>query len=222
MKIKTSSVSVRFTLIELMMIVIVLAILFAIFLPQLAKSKAHAHVVICINNLRQVAIGYQNYMSDFNGEKPKCEYWLDDFSPVYMYTKNKDEIFTCPKTGTSPSSVWDEDGNLRNGDFLTGGTLEDMEKNHNYNNGHGNNPYHFDPSNPSPKTQAVVAAKKSARIVYEKYWGLHFDGMFFNLIDINDLHYEKETSGLTAYWTLDERGWIDTSLDPFPAYLKAP
>ena len=158
-----------FTLIELMMIVVILGILFTILLPQLARSKEHAQVVICMSNLRQVALGYQNYMHDFEGALPEREYWLDDFAATYMHTRKKDEVFTCPNTKKPPSSVWDEEGNLRNGDFLTGGTVEDVEKNHNLNNGKGNNPYHFDPSNPSPKTRAVMASKRSDRIVYEKF-----------------------------------------------------
>ena len=169
-----------------------------------------------MNNMRQVALGYQNYMDDNDGEIPELEYWLDDFSPVYRYTMKKDEVFTCPKTKKSPSSIWDSEGKLRNGDFLTGGTIDDVEKHSAYNNGHGNNPYHFDPSNPSPNTQAVVNSKRSDRIIFEKYWGEHFNGMLFNVIHINDLHYEKELHGVSAYWTLDDRGWIDTSLDPYP------
>jgi prepilin-type N-terminal cleavage/methylation domain-containing protein len=205
-----------FTLIEVMIVIVVLGILFAILMPQLARSKEHAQVVICMNNLRQVALGYRNYMHDYDGAMPEREYWLDDFSPIYMYTRKKDEVFTCPNTTKPPWYVWDEDGNLRNGDFLTGGTIEDVEKNHNLNNGHGNNPYHFDPGNPSPNTVAMMAAKRSDRVVYEKYWGLHFNGEFFNVVHINDLHYEKERNGMTAYWTLDDRGWIETSLDPYP------
>ncbi len=211
-----------FTLIELMMIVVILGILFTILLPQLARSKEHAQVVICMSNLRQVALGYQNYMHDFEGALPEREYWLDDFAATYMHTRKKDEVFTCPNTKKPPSSVWDEEGNLRNGDFLTGGTIEDVEKNFNLNNGKGNNPYHFDPSNPSPKTRAVMASKRSDRIVYEKYWGLHFNGEFFNVIYLNDLHYEKEKNGVSAYWMLDDRGWIATDLDPFPEGLKNP
>ncbi len=209
-----------FTLIELMIVLAILGILFAMLLPMLAKSKEHAKVVVCMNNLRQVALGYQNYISDNDGVLPQTEYWLDDFAPIYTYVKENNEVFTCPSTKKPPSYVWDDEGRLRNGDFLTGGKIEDIEQHSAFNSGHGNNPYHFDPSNPSPQTQAIMAAKRSERLVYEKYWGNHFDGLFFNVVHISDLHYEKEKNGMTAYWTLDDRGWIETSLDPFPPYNR--
>lgn len=214
---RTSTNKIGFTLIEIMMIVVVIIILAAILLPQLARSKEHAMAVVCMNNARQVALAYRNYMHEFDGEMPyPVTYFLDDHAPVYQFSRYKDEIFTCPKSGKSPKYIWDEEGYMRNGDFMRGGTLEDIEKNHNYNNGHGNNPYHFDPGNPSPNTQAIMAAKRKDRIIYEKYWGLHFKGLFFNVVHINDLHAEKEKEGMTRYWLLDDRGWIETSLDPYP------
>ena len=143
-------------------------------------------------------------------------YWLDDFHPIYMYVKGDNDIFICSKTGNVAENVWDADGNLRDGDFLRGGTITDVERNNNYNHGHGNNPYHFDISNPSPGTQAVVASKRSDRIVYERYWGSHFDGMFFNVLHMDDAHAEKEYNGQTGYWMLDDRDWIQTDLDPYP------
>ena len=206
-----------FTLIEIMVVITILGILFALLLPQLSRAKEHAQVVVCINNMKQVGMAFHNYMKAFDGNLPNdIEYWLDDFSPYWEYAKKSNEVFTCPKTKKPPAYVWDSDGNLRNGDYLNGGTIEDVEQHSAYNSGHGNNPYHFDPSNPSPQTQAIMNAKRSDRILYEKYWGLHFDGLFFNVIHIADLHYEKEENGMTAYWTLDERGWIETSLDPYP------
>lgn len=215
--------SLKFTLIEIMIIVVVIMILAAILLPQLARSKEFAQAKICMSNARQVALGYQNYMHDFDGEMPyPVTYFLDDFQMVYMYCRKKDEIFTCPKSGKPPWSVWDEEGNLRGGDFMVGGKIEDIENNHNYNNGKGNNPYHFDPSNPSPQTRAVMATKRMEQIVYEKYWGLHFNGMFFNVVHIGDLHAEIERNGYARYWSLDDRGWIETSLDPFPEESKNP
>lgn len=210
----------RFTLIEILIVITILAILAAMLLPGLAKSKEYAKVVVCMNNLRQVALSYQNYKDNFDGAMPECEYWLNDFTLVYPYAKKNDEVFTCPNTKKRPEDVWGSDGRLDNADFLTGGTVEDVENHSAFNNGHGNNPYHFDPSNPSPNTQAVVDSKRSDRIVYERYWGEHFNGLFFNVVHIDDLHYEKERNGVAAYWTLDDRGWIDTSLDPFPAATR--
>ncbi len=207
----------KFTLIELMVVLAIFSLLFSLLLPQLARSKEYAHITVCMNNLHQVATAYQSYINDYGG-MPVTEYWLDDFEPIYSYVKSCNGVFVCPKTGTKPENIWDGDGNLRNGDFYTGGTMTDIEKNNNYNNGHGNNPYHFDMSNPAPRTQAVIAAKMSARVVYEKRWENHLKGQFFNVVYIDDGHYERESDGVTEYWTLDDRAWIETNLDPFPNY----
>ena len=205
-----------FTLIELLTVIAIIGILATLIIPSLSKSKEYAQAAICMNNLRQVAIGFQNYCQDSENQLPLVEYWLDDFAPIYRYVGKDNDIFICPKTRNVASNIWDVDGNLRDGDFLRGGTLTDVEKNFNSNAGHGNNAYHFDISNPSPNTQAVVASKRSTRIVYERYWGSHFNGMFFNVVYMDDCHAEREKNGQSAYWMLDDRDWIQTDLNPYP------
>ena len=56
-----------FGLIELFIVVAVLAILAAMLLPALAKAKQKAQRIACINNLKQISVGYRLWAGD-NGD----------------------------------------------------------------------------------------------------------------------------------------------------------
>jgi prepilin-type N-terminal cleavage/methylation domain-containing protein len=55
-----------FTLTELLVVIAVIAILAALLLPALAKSKSHAQTIACLNNLRQLSICWHLYAGDYN------------------------------------------------------------------------------------------------------------------------------------------------------------
>jgi len=52
------------TLVELLVVVAVIGILAALLLPALARSKASAHRVVCVNHLRQLGLATQVYWDD--------------------------------------------------------------------------------------------------------------------------------------------------------------
>ncbi|MEY4386614.1 MAG: PilD-dependent protein PddA [Verrucomicrobiota bacterium] len=56
-----------FTLIELLVVIVIIAILAALLLPALSAAKERANLVNCLNNLRQLSLGWKLYADDNAG-----------------------------------------------------------------------------------------------------------------------------------------------------------
>ena len=59
-----------FTLIELLVVIAIIAILAGLLLPALARAKAKAKRVECVNQLKQVALGFRMWAGDNDGSFP--------------------------------------------------------------------------------------------------------------------------------------------------------
>jgi prepilin-type N-terminal cleavage/methylation domain-containing protein/prepilin-type processing-associated H-X9-DG protein len=59
-----------FTLIELLVVIAVMGILAALLLPVLSTSKRKAQATFCLNNLRQLQLGWTMYASEFHDHLP--------------------------------------------------------------------------------------------------------------------------------------------------------
>lgn len=106
-----------FTLIELLVVVAIIALLLSILLPSLTAAREQAKTVLCLNNVRQLAVANHYYSSDYNGLLPHFDRWLwaglaeeaieagtlwgmrapsqAAHNPRKNYAMNK-EIFKCP------------------------------------------------------------------------------------------------------------------------------
>jgi prepilin-type N-terminal cleavage/methylation domain-containing protein/prepilin-type processing-associated H-X9-DG protein len=114
-----------FTLIELLVVIAIIALLLAILLPALGRAREQGKKTVCMNNMRQLALGWVMY-ADANGdlivsggqnprvpgEIPWCgEDWTFIFQPdprpedqmeemrrgaLFRYVQNLD-LYACPK-----------------------------------------------------------------------------------------------------------------------------
>jgi prepilin-type N-terminal cleavage/methylation domain-containing protein len=65
-----------FTLIELLTVIAIIGILAAILLPVIGRVRESAQSSTCTNNLRQIGIAIQGYVSDNKGSLPPGGAWI--------------------------------------------------------------------------------------------------------------------------------------------------
>jgi len=82
-----------FTLVEIMIVVAIIGLLAAIAIPAFMKARDNARKSACINNLRQVDSGKDQYAIEYGGTNGWAGFMWDDLVPYVKDLSNK--VF-CP------------------------------------------------------------------------------------------------------------------------------
>ncbi len=74
-----------FSLVELLVVISIIVLLAAILLPTLAQARDRAYTIVCLNNMRQVAVSFTIYSNENKG-------WYPVLVSLDSYTNNNYEI----------------------------------------------------------------------------------------------------------------------------------
>jgi prepilin-type N-terminal cleavage/methylation domain-containing protein/prepilin-type processing-associated H-X9-DG protein len=118
---RTSSIQKAFTLIELLVVIAIIAILAAILFPVFGRARENARRSSCQSNLKQIALGFKQYISDYDERyplnyvnaisstapvQPTVIGWADAIQPYLKST----QIYQCPSDSLAGSSDVRADG----------------------------------------------------------------------------------------------------------------
>ena len=124
-----------FTLIELLVVIAIIGILAAMVFPVFARARESARKVVCLSNVKNIALAIQMYLADNNDTLPPEEHrqevldyfalgpggfvpegedsWCAWYSNPYLrwavifdeYTKNRD-VWRCPSAKIASGASW--------------------------------------------------------------------------------------------------------------------
>jgi len=92
-----------FTLIELLVVIAIIAILAAMLFPVFARARESARKIQCLSNVKNIAMAYQIYLTDFD-RMPPSEHAAS--SSTYWHnkcpSKTCDQVVACRGTQANP------------------------------------------------------------------------------------------------------------------------
>lgn len=81
-----------FTLIELLVVISIIALLIAILLPVLGKTREAANRSVCLTHMRQFAIALNLYAHEFDDQFPDSSWYPDNGLPKYDIQQIRPEV----------------------------------------------------------------------------------------------------------------------------------
>ena len=87
-----------FSLVELMVVIVVIALLMALLLPAASRGKHRSRRIACHNNLRQVGMALKGFAAENDNRFP---WWLNEYDGTVLWS----EVFGTAHTGNH--HCWD-------------------------------------------------------------------------------------------------------------------
>lgn len=95
-----------FSLIELLVVISVIALVTVILVPALVRARQQGESMVCLNNLRQMAIAAQMYTEAFKGYYPIAQYLKMTPGKNFMYVWDFTIIYEPGKKTVVPGLLW--------------------------------------------------------------------------------------------------------------------
>ena len=105
-----------FTLIELLVVIAIIAILAGMLLPALAKAKARAQRISCVNAIKQVSTGLRLFANDNDSRYPDASTNITTSAELWKLFQYAQNDISSPRILVCPSDTI----KIASTDFLTG------------------------------------------------------------------------------------------------------
>jgi type II secretory pathway pseudopilin PulG len=84
------------SLVEILVVIAIILLILGLLLPVIITTRKRAHESVCINNLHQLGVSINLYLTDYHELAPRLHRY-------FAYSKSKD-IFVCPRDMWASSS----------------------------------------------------------------------------------------------------------------------
>jgi prepilin-type N-terminal cleavage/methylation domain-containing protein/prepilin-type processing-associated H-X9-DG protein len=94
-----------FTLIELLVVIAIIAILAGMLFPVFARARESARKIQCLSNVKNIAIGMQMYLTDYD-RFPPSEHRYDQLKDLLYVAFGRDDVCENRVTQSNPYLRW--------------------------------------------------------------------------------------------------------------------